>query len=393
MRIQPVAYSPPRRFRNRSGIALAVALAVLVVVATLIAGAVFFTNQNFKMANNSRRLAQSFGVAEAGTVEVIRSWNPTQYTARGLFPLDSFTIAQAATAAGSGAYGGKIYRLSQSMYLIDVTGADSVSLRMGAAGGARQRVGLLVRIAPLLVNIQGALTVGGPVQFGGGNVFIDGNDHVPPGWGTFGGPTCPDIAAPELAGVRAKAAGDVQASQGQIVGSPNTLITPSMDSTTFLSYGNSNYAALVQSATFNIAPGQYSPNPSATNGVCNLINTNWGDSVTTNPCGWFYPIVHFTGDVTLSNGQGQGILLVDGTLTFSGTFRFRGLIITQGGFKTLSGGSPKVFGAVLSREINLATTAFQGDAIIDYSSCAISRAMSGTSLASMVRSRSWVRLQ
>jgi hypothetical protein len=240
---------------------------------------------------------------------------------------------------------------------------------------------------PLQVNIQAALTIGGPVKFGGGNVFIDGKDHVPPSW-----PGCGPLE-PSKAGVRAKNAGDVAASQGQVTGTPNVLITPAMDSTTFIQYGPTNYYQLAAQAGVKLPGGTYSPNPVITNGVCTITNNNWGDGKTpTSACGGYFPIVHIQGDANITNGTGQGILLVDGNLVASGTFTYYGLIIVRGGFSTLAGGSPKVYGSVLAQSINLATTAFAGDAVVDYSACALARSFDATGMTSMLRTRSWVRL-
>ena len=81
-----------------------------------------------------------------------------------------------------------------------------------------------------------------------------------------------------------------------------------------------------------------------------------------------------------------------GNLTFGGTFTFYGVIIVRRGFKTQAGGNPKVYGAVLAQDSNLATTAFAGDAVINYSACSLMRMQNATSIPAMLRSRSWVEL-
>jgi hypothetical protein len=121
--------------------------------------------------------------------------------------------------------------------------------------------------------------------------------------------------------------------------------------------------------------------------------TNWGDGATrTAPCGNYFPIIHLTGNTTLSGGQGQGILLADGNLTLSGSFTFYGVVIARGGFTTVPGGSSKIYGSVMAQSINLATTAFNGDVVINYSNCALSQALQYTGVTALSRSRSWVQL-
>jgi predicted acyltransferase (DUF342 family) len=106
----------------------------------------------------------------------------------------------------------------------------------------------------------------------------------------------------------------------------------------------------------------------------------------------YFPIIRLTGPVTLSGGQGQGILLADNNLTLSGSFTFYGLIIARGAFTTVPGGSSKVYGSVMAQSINLATTAFNGDVVINYSNCALTQALQYTGVPAFNRSRSWKQL-
>ena len=359
-----------------------------VIVGVIAAGAVFVGIQEQRMGEGVRRVGKSFGVAEGGAVEVLRNWDWGNNNSKRLFPLDSIQIPVTAAPGGTGVYQARGYRLTNQMYLLDVVGRDSSSFSGKVPdNGARERIGMLTRIVPLNAKVKGALTLGGPVTFGGGNVFIQGQDHVPPGW-----TTCAAVDT-TVAGVVAKNAGDVAASSGQVTGSPNVLIDPSIDSTWFMAFGTTTYAELAAVATITLAGGTYAPNPVVVGGVCQASNTNWGDGNTpTNPCGGRFPIIHLTGDVTITGGQGQGIILADGNLTFGGTFSFYGIIIVRKGFKTIAGGSPKVYGAMMAQDSNLATTAFAGDAVINYSKCALLKTKDATGTPAQLRSRSWVEL-
>jgi hypothetical protein len=374
--------------RDRRGIALMTVIVATVVVGVLAAGAVFVGIQEQRMGEGVRRVSKSFGIAEGGAYETLHTWNWTANNSIRPFPLDSIQIASTAAPGGTGVYQARGYKLTGQMYLLDVAGRDSTS-NSGKVpdNAARERVGLLVRIVPLNVKVKAALTLGGPVVFGGGNVFVQGADHVPPGW-----TTCAAVDT-AMAGVVAKNAGDVASSQGQVTGSPNVLIDPTIDSTWFMQYGGTSYTDLAAAATITLGAGTYSPAPSVIGGVCQSSTTNWGDGNTpANPCGTRFPIIHLTGDATILNGQGQGIILADGNLTFGGTFTFYGVIIVRKGFKTQAGGNPKVYGAVMAQDSNLATTAFAGDAVINYSKCALLKTKDATGTPAQLRSRSWVEL-
>jgi hypothetical protein len=368
----------------------------LVIISAMVAGAAFFSTQNMRVADNAKRQQRSFGVAEKGIAEVMRTWKPGVYNMRQLYPLDSVRV-DSTTASASGVYKGNMYRLNNQLYLAEVSATDSQSYSGKlASSGARSRLGMFMRVTPLQITIPGALTVGGPVAFGGGNVFINGNDQLPRTTGSSTWPNCPPLGA-NMPGVVAKNPGDVASSQGQVVGNPNVLIDPSMSDATFANYGSTDYAALAAQATVTLAAGStISPAPTTvgTPAVCQYGTlTNWGDGKDpTAACGSYYPIVHALGNLTVNNGQGQGILLVDGNLVASGTWTYYGIVIVRGGFSTVAGGSPKVYGAVLAQQLNLATTAFAGDAVVNYSSCAVQRTMDATGTGAPIRSRGWFRM-
>jgi len=384
-----------RILQNERGMALAVAIFTLVVIGALVAGALFVGTQEQRVGSNSSRTEQSFRMAELGVAEIIGGWSANRLTYNRMrpFPLDTTKLPWTKTANGTGSYSGNIFKLTNSTYLLDITASDTMS-RAGRVreGGSRQRIGVIVRIMPLQIDIQAALTVGGPVVFGGGNVFVRGQDTppTPAGW------NCPAPGG-GVDGVRAKNAGDVANSSGQVTATPPeqpVLITPTMDSTTFMQFGATNYAQLAATATITLGAGTYAPAPAVVGAVCNTaVATNWGDGANkAAPCGFYFPIIHLTGNTTLSGGQGQGILLADGNLTLSGSFTFYGVVIARGSFSTVPGGSSKIYGSVMAQSINLATTSFSGDVVINYSNCALTQALQYTGVTALNRSRSWVQL-
>src|SRR5437016_258294 len=172
-----------RILRDERGMALAVAIFALVVVGALVAGAFFAGTQEQRVGENQRRVQTSFGVAEAGAQERVLSWDPGTMNRRPQYPADSVEIANTPAPSGSGSYGGYSYRVGPNLFLIDVTGRDRASAAgaIAGGGGARQRIGMITRIAPVDFGIHASLTTQGVVSLSG-NADVNGNDQIPTGW-------------------------------------------------------------------------------------------------------------------------------------------------------------------------------------------------------------------
>jgi hypothetical protein len=266
-------------------------------------------------------------------------------------------------------------------------------------GGASQRVGLLARIRPLQLNVQASLTAGG-ASVVAGSASIDGNDHAPTGWAG-----CPPLDSAK-AGVRIEDSATVSASgHPTILGNPPVLKDPTLTDSSFSHYGDVTYFQLASQATITVAAQNFSNSiaPVVTNGVCdhtgNAALLNWGSPTTpTGPCGTFFPIIHITGDGAVINGlEGQGILLVDGSLNIQGGFQFFGIVIIKGSLKTAGGGgNPAHFWGTVMTQDTVAftdtTTNISGSANLLYSKCAILKALNATGFATAMRSRGWAQL-
>jgi hypothetical protein len=378
---------------NERGIALAVAILALVIVGALVTGAMFAGTQEQRIGDNARRLHGSFGVAELGATEVVRSWNTTSYNTLRPYPLDSVAVATSPTPGKTGSYGGYIYKMNGNVYLVDVTGRDTASAAGRiVGGGGRQRIGVLTKIAPLQFGAKGALVTESSLNIS--NITINGFDSVPPGW-----TNCPPPGH-AVPGIHLDADAKVGAQAATILGNPPSVADHLVHDSTFSDFVTESYASLAARANIVYA-GNWTPSPQpvVTNGSCDLtVNTNWGDGLHPNaPCGNYFPIVHVIGDLTINSGvQGQGVLLVDGKAEFRGSFNWAGIVIAGDNLKTAgdAGGSPTFQGTVLSAD----KTGLNGAAdtldmsTIQYSSCAITRAMQGTSKTRLMRSRGWVQL-
>jgi hypothetical protein len=409
--MQPKESHMKQILKSERGMALAIAIVALVIVGALVAGAFFAGTQEQRVGENSGRMLQAFGVAEEGVYEVINKWQDSiaVYNARPLYPTDSVALPHGGggsypnvwlTAANkTGVFGGHLYKLNDQQYFIDMTGLDSMSLRSGAGalrrigGGGRQRIGLLARIKPLQIDIQASLTTGkGDIVTG--NAVINGFDNIPTGW-----PDCGPLGAPK-AGVRADTGTTVtQQGSSMITGSPAVKIDAKVHDSTFTKYGDVTYAQLAGRANI-VLPGQNFSNsigPVVTNGVCDKTNLyNWGDGENrTQPCSTYYPIIRITGDATINGRQGQGILLVDGSLSVQGGFQWFGITIIKGKLKTAGGGSTSAhfWGTVMAQDsVVVEDNQISGNANLLYSKCAILKALDATGVVSLMRSRGWVQL-
>ena len=391
--------------KNERGMALAIAIVALVVVGALVAGALFSGTQEQRVAENVRRTEASFGVAEQGVYDIIRNWSDPNTKARyaGLYPYpavapsqSTWTFQQTTAASKTGSYNGTIMKLNDGLYLIDMTGQDTMSLAGRIrGGGASQRMGLITRIRPLALNIQAAVTSGGG-NFVAGNVTINGTDSVPTGWAG-----CPPKDSTK-AGVRMEVGDSItKTGSAKISGQPPVIHDPTLKDSAFSVYGDVTFFQLAATANITL-PGQNFANsitPATLNGTCNTaIQTNWGDPTNpAGPCGDYFPIIYINGDAQINGQSGQGILLVNGGLTVNGGFQFYGITIVKGSITTAGGGgTPAHFwGAMMAQDtvaFSDTSNSFTGGATMLYSKCAIIKALDKTGTGSMLRSRSWVQL-
>jgi hypothetical protein len=326
----------------------------------------------------------------------VRTWDPTTYNQRGAYPTDSVALPNAlltgATPRRTGSYGGYVYRLNNNLYLIDVTGHDTVSGTGSYGGGrARHRMGLLARIKVLALNVQASLTTGNSDALTG-NASVNGTDQAPPGWASCA------PAGPSLAGIRSDAGTHVDTSgNATVIGTPPVMIDPTVSDTTFSRFGDVTYATLASRANVTLPGGNYKVDAVVANGQCNkTVPTNWGDGANpTAPCGSYFPIVHITGDATINGDQGQGILLVDGDLNVQGSFQWFGVTIVQGTLKTAGGGNTDAhfWGATMVHDsVTFGTNQISGHANINYSACALIAALNNTGVVAPMRARGFITL-
>jgi hypothetical protein len=372
------------RTQNRRGIALVLSLIAIAVVGALITALWSSTAIEVRSDENTRRLNQSMAAAEAAAGEVIGTWNSGVWN---MMSVGEVTPISGNSPAGTGVWTGSVRRVNNEFFLLDLTAKDRNS-------SARQRVGLLVKLRELTFDINAALTTRGNGKIGG-STQIHGEDTRP--WND-----CPPAGA-GVAGVRHPNPSQINYVGGCngascITGNPNVQTDATVNDNTFFSYGDADWAALQSSATLVIAGGSGSITqiqPSATSGVCNRADLkNWGEP--TRPplvpsCTTYYPIIYINGDAHITGDRGEGILMVNGDLELIGGFVFDGIAVVRGSLKSAGTGG-HITGGVLAANIDLELESILGNAVLDYSSCAVSRAKNASAPGAQLRSRGWFPL-
>jgi hypothetical protein len=120
--------------------------------------------------------------------------------------------------------------------------------------------------------------------------------------------------------------------------------------------------------------------------------TNWGDPLDpTGPCGNYFPIIYSENTLRINGDRGQGVLIVNGDLEVQGNFEFFGPVIVKGHLKTTGTGG-HFNGGVIAANVDLEQNTVLGNAVVNFSSCALLKALNGSASAALLQERSWVNL-
>jgi hypothetical protein len=371
---------------NRRGMALPLALFALVIAAAMISAMFYFGMVEHRLGDATIATTQAFEAAEAGTSTMLTGWQTTTYN--GMVVGDS--IQSGTVAIGGGAtYAAKLRRISPSTYVIEADGR----LQRGSVV-TRSRIARLVRLNIPNIDLHAAVTTRNGMSVTGSSQ-ISGSDSVPVGWGA----TCPP-PGPMVPGIR-DSSGSVSTSgscsgASCIVGSPKIQTDTSVNINSFNQFGDLTFADLAAQANkitggtvTGVGPATLAGPPVSCNYSAAL---NWGDPL--NPLGKcfdYFPIIYSAGDLLVSGGVGQGILLVGGNLQVSGGFQFFGPVIVQGTV-TSTGTGGHIFGGLMAANANFTVSLLTGNSVVGYSSCAVDRAVRGSARAMPLAERSWAQV-
>jgi hypothetical protein len=385
----------------RRGFALPAAIFALVVVAVLITAGFFLAGQESRIGQATERTTQAFYLAEHGMNQVLDGWVP------GAASLELWESAGPATGCalcqgtqGDGEWEVTITRTGERLFFVQSRGSITVG---GRLAGATRTLGQLTRIITAEIPADAALLTRGNVSIRG-RAEILGEDVNPPGWG--GVCSAPGADKP---GVVTDTGSTVttEGANATVSGDP-PWTNEDLSDDDFLQFGDLSWDDLVAlaEASHRFGGGNFNGIQPSTTGdpaVCNTSDSNnWGSPLDpTGPCGLFFPIIHIDGDARVQSGgavQGQGILLVEGDLDVRGAFEFFGLIMVKGQFESQGSGAgdtQRIRGAVLAGNADVDQSVITGGATVQYSSCAVTRAMEnaqGLSTIRPLRDRGWVDL-
>jgi len=386
------------RLADERGMALAVAIFALVVVGALVAGAFFAGNLEQATGRNSVYAAEAADAAEAGAANVMADWD--QFNLNNIANGDSVSVPLAASLGARVTVTPQVKRLNDDLFLVKTLATRTTP---GGTILAQRTVATVARLSYVKATANAAVTAGKSVNFNGVAFEVVGNDSVPKGWAGESG--CNTGAA--KAGVRT--AGTVGATTNQdakIVGSPAQVENdPTVTADFFNMFGDVSFDELKKSADI-ILPSSSPYNgaaPSLTAGAPQRCNTadqmNWGEphrngAGFVSQCVNYFPILYGSASQTklAAGGRGQGILLVEGDLEISGGFEWTGLIVAKGGLKIVGNGN-KITGALLAQDVAVDDqNSISGNTTLQFSSCALSKAIKGSAFAEPLSQRSWVQV-
>jgi hypothetical protein len=391
------------KLTNERGMALAVAIFALVVIGALVAGAFYASTLEQRTGRNSIYAAEAAQAAETGPMTVLGNWN--QYVNNNMqVGQAGATTTAYMTGRTDLKYQVTPTRLNNNIFLL-----TSLGTRVDKSGNelARSSVATLARLSFVNANAKAAVTVTKPITFNGNAFEVIGNDSMPRGWDkdTTGAadPNCAKGA--DQAGIRsATTTGANNGDLTKIYGSPKTVANdPTVNSDFFNIFGDVSFDELKKNADVLVTQTTpIKPAPSLTAAApfgCNVGDQlNWGEPERTagyvKACSTYFPIIYASGTQVkmASNARGQGLLLVEGDLEIAGGFEFYGLIVAKGGIK-ISGNGNKINGALLAQDVAIDDqNTISGNTTLQFSSCAINKAVMGSAFAEPLAFRSWAQL-
>ena len=373
---------------QRRGVALITALFGVVVLAVMMSGMYFTSNQEYRGTRNALVEQRAFAVAEFGLNSEISNWDRARNQVQS-FAVGRIDSNQVYVANGDTAWV-KVTRLTDNSFWVVSDGQANIGM---VSLESRRQTSAFVRIAYPTIEPKGAITAAGNVRLQGA-ATVDGDDVHPAGWTNCGAlvPTVPAVTVPP--------AGTVTTGPANITSSPGVAHdSAAADSNTYVRYGSESWNSLTSNADIKLAGGIYNSaiQPVGTANTCDKSgNFNWGepDRPGIIGCYGYFPIIYASGSLHLNgNGRGQGILLVNGDLEINGLLEFTGIVIVRDDILK-SNGTAKVTGAVFAANMTAGDPLswMTGDQDVQYSNCAVQSALQGSAILVRVLQRHWAQV-
>ena len=374
--------------QHERGFALVGAVFALVIIAALVAGGFFAARQELNVGRSSQTYQRAFDAAEAGLNSTVATWSTGTLNVLAVGDSATFT---ATMPSNTGSYTAVVRRLNDELFLIRSVGQDP-------SGGSQRTLATITRLQLIQMDFNASLTTRSSLKIGGSS-FIDGQDQNPNGW------SCPSDALNTLPGILTPDSSRIETpgcdNYDCIRGDPKIQQDPTINDSTFFKFGDLDWNELVAMATKTYPSGTVGPirpAPIGTASTCTTTpggsNDNWGEPRVppiVAGCQFYFPIIYVPGNLKITGGVGQGILLVGGDLEVSGGAEFYGPVIVRGHLKTTGTGG-HFNGGVMAANVDLEVSTVLGDAVITYSSCAITRALQYNAPGRLLAQRSWGEL-
>ena len=153
--------------RSRPGFALAVAIFAIVVIGALVAGIFFASAQQYRIGRNQVLQARATAIAEYGLDRAMVPesqpsgwWKTQQWGAMAVGQVDSGLSYTAPNGAVTRVRVTRVGDANSAVYLIASEGRAGSLL----TAQARRRMGMLVAVSPLQMNMLGALSTRGSIK-------------------------------------------------------------------------------------------------------------------------------------------------------------------------------------------------------------------------------------
>ncbi len=382
------------RTRDRRGFALPAAIGALVIVGVLVTAGFYVARQELRIGAASRFSAMALDLAQSDINDVLI--NRTS----ALTALPTWGDTTMVDTLTDGVVTVTATRLAMRLFFMKAKA--TVTQGGGMWSGATRQIGVVTRMTSANMDPPGALATQGDLKVGGSTI-VNGYDSIPSAWG---GGQCDTSSMTNKPGIVIDSAGAISTSGSkfEVSGSPDIRVDSSLTTQSLLTFGDMNWSDIVAMAEKTYpgpSAGPYSdfaPDSTLYNGTyrCDTSRLdNWGDPYHPNgTCGNYFPIIYAGGDLKVTGGYGQGILLVEGDLSVQGGFEFYGPVFVKGELST-SGTGGHFNGGVVAANVNFGSSTVLGNAVVSYSSCAIQRAVLNNSALTKVRplaQRSWVDL-
>ena len=378
----------------RDGFAMPVVILAMVVMSTIAVAALATASDEQKSARAVREAGLAFYDAEAGLWESWANW-PADDVVDAIEQGDSLDLGWKSLDNGA-EYRGKIYRWGPSTFGLRVESRGA-----GPFGGQQW--------LSLLINYESSFGIGrccdaaalvdGVVHMEEAEDSIIGQDAHPAGWEAAG--VCTN-GLEDGPGLIIKDAGDLDLQNGIVDGVPPIIEDPTISDSTFSNFGDKTWEDLKAQADHTVDQYTIHPAPSYLfNGDCDTTDPeNWGSPDPNNACFNYFPIILIQDQVHAEDTYGQGILILDwdeatqlgSEIDLEDGMVYNGIILGKGCLEIQRGsslnGAAFMDGTFFNAGLCTSDDPLdvKEDAVLQYSTCAIERAIRGAGLEDFAES-------